>query len=76
MFRKTNISNPLIRVRIRGLGMLVFRKILRTYLMDDPFLNVKIALNWTEMNWIRTETYYAQNQYIKTPVLSALAKEF
>ena len=45
MFRKTNISNPLIRVRIRELGMLVFRKILRTYLMDDPFLNVKIALN-------------------------------
>ena len=35
IFRKTNISNPLIR--IRGLEMLVFRKILRTYLMDDPF---------------------------------------
>ena len=44
--------------------------------MDDPFLNVKIALNWTEMNWIWTETYYAQNQYIKTPVLSALTNEF
>ena len=25
-----------IRVRIRGLEMLVFRNILRTYLMDDP----------------------------------------
>ena len=25
-----------VRVRIRGLEMLVFRKILRTYLMDDP----------------------------------------
>ena len=38
-FRKTIISNPLIsiRVRIRGLEMLVFRKILRTYLMDGPF---------------------------------------
>ena len=34
IFRKTNISNPLIR--IRGLKILVFRKILRTYLMDDP----------------------------------------
>ena len=34
--RKTNISNP-VRVRIRGLEMLVFRKILRTYLIDDPF---------------------------------------
>ena len=29
IFRKTNIS-------IRGLEMLVFRKILRMYLMDDP----------------------------------------
>ena len=39
IFRKTNISNPLIRartVRIRGLEMLVFRNILCTYLMDDP----------------------------------------
>ena len=25
-----------VRLRIRGLDMLVFRKILRTYLMDDP----------------------------------------
>ena len=33
--RKTNITNPLI-VSIRGLEMLVFWKILRTYLMDDP----------------------------------------
>ena len=29
-------SEKLVRVRIRGLEMLVFRKILRTYLMDDP----------------------------------------
>ena len=40
IFRKTNISNPLkrthVRVRIRGLETLVFRKILRMYLMDDP----------------------------------------
>ena len=39
IFRKTNIFNPWyahVRVRIRGLAMLVFRKILRTYLMDDP----------------------------------------
>ena len=38
IFRKTNISNPLIRTRTcvcRGLEMLVSRKILRTYLMDD-----------------------------------------
>ena len=27
-----------VRVRIRGLEMLVFRKTLRTYLMDDPLL--------------------------------------
>ena len=37
IFRKTYISNPLI-TRIKGLEMLVFRKILRTYLMDDPIL--------------------------------------
>ena len=35
IFRKTNISNPL-SVRIRVLEMLVFRKILSMYLMDDP----------------------------------------
>ena len=33
IFRKTSISNLLL---IRGLEMLVFRKILRTYLMDGP----------------------------------------
>ena len=31
-----------VRVRIRGLEMLVFRKILRTYLMDDPCANYKM----------------------------------
>ena len=31
-----------VRVRIRGLEMLVFRKILRTYLMDDPYANYKM----------------------------------
>ena len=39
IFRKTNICNPLIRirsVRIKGLEMLGFRKTLRTYLMDGP----------------------------------------
>ena len=37
---KTNISNLAfhVRVRIRGLKMLAFRKILRTYLMDGPIL--------------------------------------
>ena len=42
IFRKTNISNPVIRrrtcVRFSGLEMLVFRKILRTYLMGRPFI--------------------------------------
>ena len=39
MFRKTNISHLLIRTHTcayQGLKMLVFRKILGTYLMDDP----------------------------------------
>ena len=31
-----------VRVRIRELEMLVFRKILRTYLMDDPYANYKM----------------------------------
>ena len=31
-----------VRVRIRGLEMLVFREILRTYLMDDPYGNYKM----------------------------------
>ena len=31
-----------VRVRIGGLEMLVFRKILRTYLMDDPYANYKM----------------------------------
>ena len=31
-----------VRVRIRRLEMLVFRKVLRTYLMDDTYANYKI----------------------------------
>ena len=31
-----------VRVRIRGLEMLVFREILHTYLMDDPYGNYKM----------------------------------
>ena len=31
-----------VRVRIRGLEMLIFRKILRTYLMDDLYANYKM----------------------------------
>ena len=34
IFWKTNISN--VRVHIMGLEILGFRKILRTYLTDDP----------------------------------------
>ena len=40
IFRKTHILTSWyvhVRVRIRGLEILVFRKILRTYLMDDPY---------------------------------------
>ena len=35
IFPKTNIFNSLIRVRIRGQEMLVFRDVLRKYQMDD-----------------------------------------
>ena len=44
IFRKTNIFNPLISTRTcvyQELEILVFRKILRTYLMDDPFRELK-----------------------------------
>ena len=41
IFRKTNISDTLwyahVRACIRGLEMLVFWKILRTYLVDGPY---------------------------------------
>ena len=42
-FPKTNISNPpdmhtYVRVHIKGLEMLVFGKVLHTYLMDDPYV--------------------------------------
>ena len=44
-FLKTNISNPLMRifVRIRRLVMLVFRNILRKYLMDAPWFDEQIS---------------------------------
>ena len=42
IFWKTNIPNPLM-VRIRELEMLVFRKILRTYLMDDPKVDKNVS---------------------------------
>ena len=51
IFRKTNISNPLIRtcsVRIRGLEMLVFRKILGMYWMDNPQV-----MNFHSKWWIK-----------------------
>ena len=35
-----NLSYAHVRVRIRGLEMLVFRKVLGTYLMDDPLTMV------------------------------------
>ena len=43
IFQNTNISNPLIRTPTYGRGggveILVFRKTLRTYFMDDPKIN-------------------------------------
>ena len=36
IFRKPTFLTPYVRVRISVLEMLVFRKILRTYLLDDP----------------------------------------
>ena len=38
----TPLISTKVRVRIRGLEMLVFRKILRTYLMDDLYANYKM----------------------------------
>ena len=56
IFRKTNISNPQLRtVRIRGLEMLVFRKILRTYLMDNPL--VKKLVKTIFFVWFSLQVY-------------------
>ena len=54
-----------VRVRIRGSQMLVFRKMLRTYLMDGPILNNILVLwrtytrlthisGWNVFNFIRS----------------------
>ena len=39
-----------VRVRIRGLEILAFRKILRTYLIDDPYSNFGINLQHKQLN--------------------------
>ena len=49
IFRKTNISNPLIRTRTcayQGVKMLVFRKILGTYFTDDPYVIIFHAVKF------------------------------
>ena len=46
-------------VRIRGFEMLVFRKILRTYLMNDPFL--VYSLNW---NFCQNSSLYKSHYFI------------
>ena len=53
IFRELTFLTPCyahVHVRIRRLEMLVFRKILRTYLMDDPFWKIysftKIIHEW------------------------------
>ena len=59
ILRKAYICNPLIRTRtcaFQGLEMLVFRKSLRTYLMDTP-----IFIYWLNQ-WLRLLT--AQNTVI------------
>ena len=46
IFRKSNISYPLIqtRTRVGGKEMLVFQKILLTYLMDGPLMVISTVL--------------------------------
>ena len=71
IFRKTNISNPdthtYVGVRIRGLKMVVFRKILRPYLMDGPYSNGDIEecqvptltlMIILELVWSKTWSYF------------------
>ena len=56
ILRKAYICNPLIRTRtcaFQGLEMLVFRKSLRTYLMDDPYLHLLIkSMTTTAQNTV------------------------
>ena len=42
----TALTSTKVRVRIRGLEMLVFWEILRTYLVNDPYANYKME-NWS-----------------------------
>ena len=52
--RKTDISKPSCpwyeRVRIRGVEILVFRKILRTYLMGDPYCRMNQWERWVKLS--------------------------
>ena len=68
-----------VRVRIRGLEMLVFQKILRTFLMDGPlsvaFTKYLICLSLKKLsrdvNWIWT---YEMNIYTVLVTASVIVK--
>ena len=61
MISQQNTWGPCIKyrvhVRIRGFEKLVFRKILRTYFMDDPLLYcfITISLSLENLNFVRKE---------------------
>ena len=61
MISQQNTWGPSIKyrvhVRIRGFEKLVFRKILRTYFMDDPLLYcfITISLSLENLNFVRKE---------------------
>ena len=61
MISQQNAWGPSIKyrvhVRIRGFETLLFRKILRTYLMDDPLLYcfITISLSLENLNFVRKE---------------------
>ena len=51
-------------MRIRGLEMLVFRKILPTYLMDDPLVIEKLDVTAYPK---KKESRKSQDQFFKIP---------
>ena len=74
-----------VRVRIKGLDMLVSRKILRTYLMDDPralsavnYFHKIIDLNaWQSSEYVSAEgpsITYVSNIFRKTNIFHPLIR--
>ena len=77
--RKTNISNPPwythVRVRIMGLEMLIFRKILRTYLMDNSLFKLCFDKRF-DQNWSLMFVNLAKTDSLRTAFFTWIGNVF